>query len=248
MKRSSLAMVSNGLLGEGDVFHPVGEHEKTIIFMHGLGDTASGWNDLPKYFQSAPKSDMNLMKSIKFILPTAPTQSVTLNMGMSMPSWFDLFGLEESSPTDHKGLTESSERLERIVSHERVNNPNLKDTDIMVGGFSQGGAVAYYYTWNTTRKLAGLITLSTWFPDPEYAPTANTHLSALKAFHGHGKADEVVHYRWGAATVEIMKRAGVDVTFKGYENMGHSGCATEFQDIVEYVSSVWKAPSGSPEL
>jgi Phospholipase/Carboxylesterase len=28
------------------------------------------------------------MPYAKFILPTAPTQPVTMNMGMSMPSWY----------------------------------------------------------------------------------------------------------------------------------------------------------------
>jgi hypothetical protein len=28
------------------------------------------------------------MPYVKFILPTAPTQPVTMNMGMAMPSWY----------------------------------------------------------------------------------------------------------------------------------------------------------------
>ena len=36
---------------------------------------------------------------MKFILPTAPTQPVTLNMGMAMPSWYDIIG-KHTLPTE----------------------------------------------------------------------------------------------------------------------------------------------------
>ena len=42
-----------------------------------------------------PKMLSKEMPYCKFILPTAPTQPVTMNMGMSMPSWYDIVGLDE---------------------------------------------------------------------------------------------------------------------------------------------------------
>jgi predicted esterase len=52
-----------------------------VIFMHGLGDTGSGWADIAKMF--GPQ-----LPHVRFILPTAPSRRVTLNMGMMMPAWF----------------------------------------------------------------------------------------------------------------------------------------------------------------
>ena len=37
---------------------------------------------------------------LNFIFPNAPNAPVSLNMGMRMPSWFDIKGLELSSPED----------------------------------------------------------------------------------------------------------------------------------------------------
>ena len=37
---------------------------------------------------------------INFIFPNAPTAPVTLNMGMRMPSWFDIKGLDENAAED----------------------------------------------------------------------------------------------------------------------------------------------------
>ena len=51
-----------------------------MVLLHGLGDTAHGW---------APVADMLAPRfpGTRFILPTAPSQPVTLNGGMVMPSW-----------------------------------------------------------------------------------------------------------------------------------------------------------------
>lgn len=65
------------------VFEAIGKHSATIIFAHGLGDTAAGWVPLAQSLRSR-------YKHIKWVLPTAPTQPVSINMGMKMTSWFDI--------------------------------------------------------------------------------------------------------------------------------------------------------------
>lgn len=65
------------------VLEAVGKHTATVIFAHGLGDTAAGWIPLARELQ--PK-----FKHVKWVLPTAPEQPVSINMGMRMTSWFDI--------------------------------------------------------------------------------------------------------------------------------------------------------------
>jgi len=65
------------------VFEAIGKHTATVIFAHGLGDTAAGWSPLAQSLRSK-------YKHIKWVLPTAPTQPVSINMGMKMNSWFDI--------------------------------------------------------------------------------------------------------------------------------------------------------------
>jgi len=54
-----------------------------ILWLHGLGDTGSGWHSL----QYDLKADF---PKTKFQFPTAPNSPVTCNGGMKMTSWFDL--------------------------------------------------------------------------------------------------------------------------------------------------------------
>ena len=64
--------------------HPdEGHHSATVVLMHGLGDSADGWQSMAEQWAS-------VFPYIKFILPTAPRRPVTLNGGMPMPAWYDI--------------------------------------------------------------------------------------------------------------------------------------------------------------
>lgn len=52
-----------------------------VVLSHGLGDSAQGWIDTVSD-GIAPR-----LPYARFVLPTAPNQPVTVNMGHVMPSW-----------------------------------------------------------------------------------------------------------------------------------------------------------------
>lgn len=62
---------------EDIILHPKSYHKRTIIFLHGLGDTAEGYLDMftdPKLCPVCPNT--------KVVLPTAKLRKVTVNMGI----------------------------------------------------------------------------------------------------------------------------------------------------------------------
>ena len=63
---------------------PLGAPTATVFLLHGLGDSANGWVDVAYMLSRRPA-----LQHVRFVLPTAPVQPVTVNMGMSMTSWFD---------------------------------------------------------------------------------------------------------------------------------------------------------------
>lgn len=68
---------------------PEQEHKYTVVWLHGLGDSAAGFVDVfynPQY-QVVPNI-------AKVVLMTAPVRAVTLNNGMEMTSWYDILSLE----------------------------------------------------------------------------------------------------------------------------------------------------------
>ena len=87
------------------------EQSGLVVISHGLGDTAEGFADVAEQFASQ-------MPWLKLILPTAPTQKVTMNMGMAMPSWYDIVGLDERSNENCAGIEESRARIAGILQKE----------------------------------------------------------------------------------------------------------------------------------
>ena len=70
------------------------------------------------------------MPYVKFILPTATTQPVTLNMGMAMPSWYDIVGLDESLALAYQNLASEKIHVRKLktyfVEQLKLQIPNIK--------------------------------------------------------------------------------------------------------------------------
>ncbi|KAL1450938.1 hypothetical protein WDU94_003245, partial [Cyamophila willieti] len=125
----------------------------SLIFLHGLGDTGHGW-----------ASSMAELKPphTKVICPTADTMPVTLNGGYPMPSWFDLISLDANSKEDEEGIKRAAQKIHSLIDKEV--SSGIPSDRIVIGGFSQGGALALYSALTYPKKLAGVVALSCWLP------------------------------------------------------------------------------------
>ncbi|XP_062345024.1 acyl-protein thioesterase 1 isoform X6 [Cinclus cinclus] len=98
-----------------------------VIFLHGLGDTGHGWSEALAGIKSP---------HVKYICPHAPVMPVSLNMNMSMPSWFDIIGLSPDSQEDEAGIKQAAENVKALIDQEVKNG--IPSNRIILGGFSQG--------------------------------------------------------------------------------------------------------------
>ena len=81
------------------------DYSVLIIWLHGLGAPAEDFKFL------ADNMSLTENLGVKFILPQAPAQSVTLNGGMVMPAWYDIVGLDSNAPQDIDGALCSCKKL-----------------------------------------------------------------------------------------------------------------------------------------
>lgn len=88
---------------------------------------------------------------------------VSLNQGFRMPSWFDLFTLDESGPEDECGIKEAAKLVHSLIDRE-IESSKIPSSRIALGGFSQGGALALYSAFTYNKPLAGVMALSCWIP------------------------------------------------------------------------------------
>ncbi|XP_004275061.1 acyl-protein thioesterase 1 [Orcinus orca] len=202
-----------------------------VIFLHGLGDTGHGWAEAFAGIRSA---------HIKYICPHAPVMPVTLNMNMAMPSWFDIIGLSPDSQEDETGIKQAAESVKALIDQEVKNG--IPSNRIILGGFSQGGALSLYTALTTQQKLAGVTALSCWLPLRASFPQGpisgvNRDISILQC---HGDSDPLVPLMFGSLTAERLKTLvnPTNVTFKTYGGMTHSSCQQEMMDVKQFIDKL----------
>ncbi|KAI5104120.1 acyl-protein thioesterase 1 [Silurus meridionalis] len=198
-----------------------------VIFLHGLGDTGHGWAEAMAGIRTP---------HVKYICPHAPVMPVTLNMNMAMPSWFDIIGLGPNAKEDETGIKKAAESINALIDQEVKNG--IPSHRIVLGGFSQGGALSLYTALKSQRMLAGVVALSCWLPLRNSLSKsvigANKEIPVLQC---HGEADPLVPLIFGCLTVEKLKTIlnPNSITFKTYPGMPHSACPEEMMDIKQFI-------------
>ena len=182
-----------------------------IILLHGLGASA---DDLAAGLSMLPLPDK---ERISFFVPQAPIQPVTLNGGMKMPAWFDIVALEDAQPQEDKVGLERSLKLIRQLVDELIAD-GVPENKIIIGGFSQGGALAMYSLFNETKLFAGAFSWSGYLPRGEAIPN-NGGTPVLLT---HGTLDPIIPHRAVSPMPKLLEDAGFDVHSHVFDELDHS--------------------------
>jgi lysophospholipase-2 len=179
--------------------------------------------ELNQYFASQ-------MPHVKFILPTAPTQPVTLNMGMAMPSWYDIVGLDERSSERCEGIEQSQNKVLDLIKQEH-DNKQVPYSRMALSGFSQGGALALFtgLQMEAHQRLAGILVMSGYLAGaPQFKLTPG--LEDVPVLHCHGTLDPVVPFGATQKSKEVVVKQGLrNYTIKSY-NIQHTVTPEELED------------------
>ena len=209
----------------------------SVIWLHGLGADGHDFEPI------VPELRLPDSPAVRFVFPHAPVQPVTINGGMSMRSWYDILTLDRDGPVDETGIRASGELLDALLQHEQ--SRGIDAANIVVAGFSQGGAIALHAALRYPHKLAGLMALSTYLPLTDYfndevlnnTATVNQDLSIFMA---HGSFDPVVPMILGQSSADLLQESGYDVEWHDYP-MAHAVCAEEIDDIRNWLLSIFTA-------
>jgi phospholipase/carboxylesterase len=79
-----------------------------------------------------------------------------------MTSWHDIENLQNLTDLKFTGIDLTKQSLQKLINSEiQSGTPSHR---ILLGGFSQGAAMALYTGLNYPQKLAGLVCLSGYLP------------------------------------------------------------------------------------
>ncbi len=206
--------------------------ECAVIWLHGLG--ANGHDFKP----IVAELDLPSTVRAKFIFPNAPIQAVSLNNGMQMPAWYDLYGLEKDSKEDHAGIEKMSDEIHLLIQQEIAGG--IDANKIVLAGFSQGGALTLHSGLSHTPPLAGLLALSCYLPMRENLDRfANNENRGLPIFMAHGTYDDVVPISFATLAKELLENKGFEVSWHDYP-CAHTVCTEEIQDIRTFLLRCWQ--------
>jgi len=229
---------------------PTSPHTATVIFIHGLGDSGHGWRHVAEQFISDPA-----LSHIKWVLPHAPRRPVTLNGGAIMPAWFDVYETGTTSLEDVSGEVASARAIGALVDTE-IQADSLSADRIVLGGFSQGCAIAALACLTSVHRLAGLAALSGRVPArDEIKKLASPYATDTPIFWAHGTTDPVIHFESTRKGVDFLKtEVGIaaagelgapGIDFRAYAGLPHSTSEQELSDLGQWLKKV--VPGQAPK-
>ena len=193
-----------------------------VIWLHGLGADGHDFEPIVP--------ELKLAKPVRFVFPHAPVRPVTINNGMRMRAWYDIFQFG-GGPEDEAGIRSSQKMVEQLIAAE-------KGKKVVLAGFSQGGAIVLQTALRHPERLAGVMALSTYLPlSAKLAAERSPENRDLPIFMAHGNYDDIIPIDRARRSREILEGLGYPVTWKEYP-MPHSVCAPEIADISAFLSTI----------
>lgn len=200
-----------------------------VIWLHGLG--ADG-NDFAPIVPELGVDDI----PIRFIFPHAPVMPITINNGMAMRAWYDIYVMDLVRHEDEKGLRDSQLLVQTLIARE--NARGIPTERIVLAGFSQGSAMTLQTGLRLEEQLAGMVCLSGYLPMANKTAAERHPANATTPiFMAHGTQDPVVPIQRAQESKALLTELGYDVEWHTYP-MPHSVHPDEVVAIGAFLKKV----------
>jgi phospholipase/carboxylesterase len=198
-----------------------------VIWLHGLGADAHDFEPI------VPELVRRGERDWRFVFPNAPVRPITINGGARMRAWYDIRSLDRTMGEDAAGFRDTDARIRQLIGHEI--GRGIAADRIVLGGFSQGGAVSLYTAPRLAERLAGVMALSCYLPlHGEFSENRAAANDATPIFMAHGQEDQMLPISMGLESRDFLKNHGYTVEWHAYP-MAHAVCAAEIADIREFL-------------
>lgn len=198
-----------------------------VIWLHGLSDTAYGILPMYEHLKFAKK------ETTRFVFPHAPKIPLTIERGQMMRGWFDITDMSLIEHPDIVGLEGSISHIHFVINAQR--QQGIPASNIIIAGFSQGGVMALYSGLSFSKKLGGILAVSSYLPENRLPKTC--HLSnqntPIQLYHGNN--DPIVPIGLGKRVSQELQGARYPVSWNSYA-MGHWVCYELIDDFDHWLA------------
>ena len=179
----------------------------TLLLLHGWGASAHDLLGLAPLLHGG---------RALVLCPQGPVE-VPIGGGQKGYGWFPL---NPGAPPDIDEFRRGAALLRRFLEQASARYP-VDPRATVVGGFSQGGTMAYDLALRDPARFSGLVALSTWLPgllvdDLPRLPEQE----GLPVLVMHGTADPMIDVERARESREALRGFGVGITYREFD-MGH---------------------------
>lgn len=206
-----------------------------VVWLHGLG--ADGFDFAPL----VPELVTAASPAVRFVFPHAPVRAVTINNGYPMRAWYDIYDADLANRADMNGVRESVAHVEALIAAQVASG--IPASNVVVAGFSQGGAVTLAFLMSSATPVAGAIALSTYLPDLPNV-VASGRSTTTPVFMAHGTMDPVVPFGAGDVSRKALQELGVNVAWHTYP-MQHQVAMEEIADLRSWLGEILTGESAA---
>jgi phospholipase/carboxylesterase len=205
----------------------------SVIWLHGLGADGHDFEPIPPLLG---------LPHVRFVLPHASMRPVTINGGYVMRAWYDILSLDFTGVREAESdIRQSQAQIEALIRRE--NQRGVASENIMLIGFSQGGAMALHVGLRWGETLAGIVVLSAYLLMGDRVATeqspANRHTPMLFC---HGSQDPIVPVWLGKAAHDQVAALQPERPIQWFDYpMPHAVCPEELAEIARFLHAHLKS-------
>ena len=206
-----------GLIVEPDDYDPDREYP-LIILLHGYG---SNMSDLAGLTPAINRTEY------LFVCPNAP-MPLDLGTGQTGYAWANFYGdsyAQEALASEDKLM----DYLEDVEARYRVRQDQL-----ILGGFSQGGMMTYQIGLSRPEKFAGLFALSAMVKEPDIIRPRLPERRDHALFVAHGTHDMIATLEAGRGSIDLLREWGYAPEYHEYD-MAHEIRQEVIDDLVSWL-------------
>jgi phospholipase/carboxylesterase len=202
----------------------IGPGAPVIILLHGLGTNGD---------DMVPLCEELKIPNCRFVLPDAPLSLPGYPEGAY--AWYDF------QAHNREEIEESRDYLFKVMDRFS-NDPNLRPapgsakvvTPVVIMGFSQGGVMAMEAGLNYKGKVAAIVSMSGYMPDPWATLTRAEAPFETPIFLVHGTEDAVVPVEGSRKAVEDLVKTGYQPLLKEFP-MAHTITGESLAEVRQFL-------------
>lgn len=207
-----------------------GEAELAVIWLHGMGvDNAD--------FAPFPDEILQFRGPVcRFVMPNAPKRELSMHPGYPLRAWYDVPSERFDENEDVFGIRTSAKRVIALI--DELEAQGVPRNRIVLGGFSQGAAIALFCALRLERPIGGVVALSGYLPLANRlfseATPAGRRTPILMA---HGDFDSVVPSVMAERSASVIAQVDSALIARTYP-MDHELCEDEMHDLAQFLRSI----------